>query len=131
MQDMCQFLVRSLFIILAASLIASHARHLGDENLDDNNQFGGDLETNQLVTGLKPLQLELLAQKLAMAELNNNQLRYPEYAQESDPQAIRLADILFPGDGFQRNLRSNSKNRYQGKRGSKCFFNAVSCFGKK
>ncbi|CAG9836352.1 unnamed protein product [Diabrotica balteata] len=52
------------------------------------------------------------------------QLRYPEYVQDTDPQAVRLADILFPGDGFQRNLRSNSKNRYQGKRGSKCFFNA-------
>ncbi|XP_056642066.1 uncharacterized protein LOC130898270 [Diorhabda carinulata] len=129
MQAAYHFIFRCLLIILTASLIVTSARHLGDDNLEENNQFA-DVESNQLGSGLKPWQMELLAQKLAMAELNNNQLRYPEYIQDSEPR-LNLADILYSNSRFQRNLRSSNKNNDNRKRGSRCYFNAVSCFGKK
>ncbi|CAG9861521.1 unnamed protein product [Phyllotreta striolata] len=124
MQDFYQFLFKCLFVLVAASVVVSAAPRLIDDPLEDPNQLS-EIERSQLGPGLRNWQnMELLAQKLALAELQNSnqfQLRRQDFDAPNGflPEALR------------RSTRGGSKSDGGGKRGSRCYFNAVSCWGKK
>ncbi|CAG9813369.1 unnamed protein product [Phaedon cochleariae] len=100
MQDLFHLFSRLLMVFLVASMVAVSARRMDDNTLPENSQLIADPETNQIDSGLKQLQIELLAQRLA--EMNSP-------------------------IGFQRDLRSETERK---RRFRACYFNPVSCFKK-
>ncbi|XP_030760696.1 uncharacterized protein LOC115885811 [Sitophilus oryzae] len=108
-----QSIVRFLFAFLVLTVMVVNAKppHFAENSQNYNEQ---DQATNNMIdSGLKPWQLEILAQR--MAELN---------------QLSQLNNINGPEYGtFDRALRSGNEMKRQS-RLRLCYFNPVSCFRK-
>ncbi|CAG9767196.1 unnamed protein product [Ceutorhynchus assimilis] len=112
--EIVQALTRFIFAVLLTSMVAVNAKA---SHFPENTQGlinDQDASANNLIdSGLRPWQLELIAQR--MAELN-------QINQMSGPQDFA------PGR-FDRALRSGNEIKRQS-RYRLCYFNPVSCFKK-
>ncbi|XP_031354102.1 uncharacterized protein LOC116178673 [Photinus pyralis] len=105
-QQIMQFLMRSILLLLVLATVSTSARsttHFGETNQINQEQDGSS--GGLIDSGLTPLQLEMLAQRLS------------EYNQ--------IPPIPAAWERLARNPEVKRQSRYR-----QCYFNPISCFRK-